>query len=187
MATVKFFRKLNTALTANDLVGMNTDSFYVTTYNQHPYLFYNQESISTSPSLKYPINANDSDGMGQDYTLDLPFPQVYGEGTQFLVRFNNNSLTTTPTLDSIPIRRRIKGTNTVAAGPSSNWLNSGTGYVLTYTAVGNQDYWIVEGADQPIWSDIYSKPNVAVINTSTSNTTPPTTLTSGQLYIIYDN
>ena len=108
-------------------------------------------------------------------------------GDQFLISLDADSVTTTPNLDDVPIRRRISGVETPVAGPSANWLKVNTAYLMTYTKVGSSYYWIVEGKDQGSWYDLYGKPsNLAQIATSTNNTTPPTTLTSSQLDIVYD-
>lgn len=188
MATVQFFRKHDTSLLADDISRMDSDSFYVTTYDNYPYLFYKGKSFSVSPSKHSPTRV-DSSGDGTNYYLQNYYQDLNIQvGDQFLIQLDVDSVTTTPNLDDVPVRRRISGAETPVAGPSANWLKVNTAYLMTYTRVGTNYYWIVEGKDQASWYDLYGKPsNVAVIKTSTSNTTAPTTLTSGQLYIIYDN
>lgn len=183
MAQVKFFRRNQSTIGSSELTNMDSDSVYFLTSGGRSYIFYGKDSVGAAPDISYAMTAASSDGI--TYTLSKPYEFTPTYGASINVTLTRSSSTTTPTLDGVAIRRR-QG-NSIAAGSSSNWLQINTCYRLVLSKVGTTDYWIVEGKEQPLWTDIYGKPNVAVVSTATTSATAPTSLSSGQLYIIYDN
>lgn len=185
---VKFFRRSDAVVSSTDQTNMSqdTDGIYLTSYNNNSYLFYRGSSLSSSPTDRNPFYA-EADTGSNAYTF-TPYKELsLSYGTQILVQFNHDSIYGTPTLNGTPIVRRLSNADGPTSG-ATGWLKTDTSYVLTYTKIGVNNFWIVEGQNKPTWSDLYGIPlNSPWISTSTSDTTTPTTLESGKLYIIYDN
>ena len=190
---VQFFRR-TTATPVSDVSmnGMSNDGIYLYSSGADSYMFYGKQSIAACPNPHYAFTAGTSNGKAYEFTEPFAFRKSsadstkLAEGTTINVKFGIKNTSSSPTLNGVTICRRLSNEMTPIT-INAHELVSDTSYRLVYTKIGTTYYWVISG-EKPAWSDLYGVPsNLARIATSTSNTTPPTTLSSGQLYIIHDN